>query len=115
MEIVFSISCAPALTLEADARLVKAMKITKIQMNQLSRVVIDELKASNQIVFKAPEEKVYQKAFELVQQEFQKEEELDREVYAMMDELEKSNADFERYKMFPLLKKRLAKEKGVVL
>ncbi len=41
---------------------------------------------------------------------------LDQEVEAMMDQLEKQNpGGFQRYKMFPLLKKRLATQKGFVL
>ena len=85
-------------------------------MQQLSRKIIDELKAKKQLVLKVSEEKVYQRAFELVQADFEREAQLDREVHAMMDQLEKQNAgSFERYKMFPMLKKRLAKEKGIIL
>ena len=104
------------MTLEAVDRLVKAMKLTKIQMDQLARTVIDELKAQNQIIFKVSEEKVYQRAFQLVKADFDREAELEKEVYAMMDDLERKNpGEFERYRMFPLLKKRLAKEKGIIL
>ena len=42
--------------------------------------------------------------------------ELDAEVNRMMDDLEKqSSGEFQRYKMFPMLKKRLAKEKKIIL
>jgi hypothetical protein len=45
-----------------------------------------------------------------------KESDLDHEVNRMMDELERQNpGEFQRYKMFPMLKKRLAKEKGIIL
>lgn len=92
------------------------MKLTKIQMEQIARAVIDELKNQQQIIFKVPEEKVYQRAFELVQKDFQREADLDKEVNAMLDELEKkSPGEFQRYKMFPLLKKKLAQERKVVL
>lgn len=85
-------------------------------MRQIARTVIDELKAHNQLTFKVPEEKVYERAFELVKADFDKEAQLDKEVHAMMDDLEKQNpGEFQRYKMFPMLKKRLAKEKGIVL
>ena len=85
-------------------------------MEQIARAVIDELKSSKQLVFKAPEEKVYARAFELVREDFERESKLDREVNAMLDELEKkSPGEFQRFKMFPLLKKKLAQQKGIVL
>ena len=85
-------------------------------MQQLSRQVIDELKAAGQLEFKVSEEKVYQRAFELVQENFDQESKLDQDVNKMMDDLEKQNpGEFQRYKMFPMLKKRLAKEKGFIL
>jgi len=41
---------------------------------------------------------------------------LDVEVNRLMDDLERQNpGEFQRFKMFPLLKKRLAKEKGIIL
>ena len=92
------------------------MKLTKIQMEQIARAVIDELKAAKQVVFKAAEEKVYTRAFELVREDFERENQLDRDVNAMLDELEKkSPGEFQRFKMFPLLKKKLAQQKGIVL
>jgi len=104
------------LTLVVEIRLVKGMKLSKIEMERLVRKVFDELKSNNTITFKQPEEKVFKRAVELVVAEFNKEAQLDNEVNRMMDDLERQNpGSFERYKMFPLLKKRLAKEKGIVL
>jgi hypothetical protein len=92
------------------------MKLTPIQMDRMVRKVFDELKNQNNIEFKEPEEKVFKRAIELVANEYKKEAELDREVHKMLDDLERKNpGEFERYKMFPLLKKRLAKEKKVIL
>lgn len=66
--------------------------------------------------FKTKEEDVLNRAFELIKADFHREAELDREVNRMMDDLERqSPGEFQRYKMFPMLKKRLAKEKGIVL
>ena len=56
------------------------------------------------------------RAVELVAADFARERQLDEEVNKMMDDLERQNpGSFQRYKMFPLLKKRLAQEKGIVL
>lgn len=85
-------------------------------MDRMVRKVFDDLKAQNLIEFKNPEDKVFKRAIELVQNEYKKEADLDREVHAMLDDLERKNpGEFERYKMFPMLKKRLAKEKKVIL
>jgi hypothetical protein len=94
----------------------QSMKLTRIQMDRMVRKVFDELKSQNLIEFKDPEDKVFKRAIELVQGEYKKEADLDREVHAMLDDLERKNpGEFERYKMFPMLKKRLAKEKKVIL
>lgn len=80
------------------------------------KLVIDELKEHDVITFKDKEEAVFNRAVELVKSDFLKEQQLDEEVNQMMDDLERQNpGSFQRYKMFPLLKKRLAKEKGIVL
>ena len=48
--------------------------------------------------------------------EIQKESDLDREVNQMLDQLERTNAgEFQRFKMYPILKQKLAKEKKVIL
>lgn len=104
------------LDIRALAPFSQSMKISEIQMKQIARTVIDELKEKKQIVFKVAEEKVYQRAFELIKADFARESQLDQEVNTMMDQLEQQNpGEFQRYKMFPLLKKRMAKEKGIIL
>ncbi len=92
------------------------MRLTPVQIDRIARKIIDELKSQNLIAFKAPEDKVFRRAVELVKADFDREAQLDREVNRMLDDLERSNpGGFERYKMFPMLKKRLAKEKGIIL
>lgn len=78
--------------------------------------VFRELKEQNSITFKEKEDKVFRRACEIIMNEYRRESDLDLEVNRMMDQLERQNpGEFQRYKMFPLLKKRLAKEKGIVL
>lgn len=92
------------------------MKLTSVQIDRIVRKIIDELKEQKLIVFKSPEDKVFRRAAELIKGDFDREAQLDREVNKMLDDLERSNpGGFERYKMFPMLKKRLAKEKGIIL
>ena len=92
------------------------MRISENQIQRIVHLVFKELKGGNHVQFKAKEEKVLQRAIEIVKRDFDKERELDREVNEIMDNLERENpGGFQRYKMFPLLKKKLAEKKGIIL
>ena len=92
------------------------MKLTPLQMQKLVEKVFEHWKKQNVIVFKEDEKKVFARALESIRQEYQKEADLDYEVNKMLDQLERTNAgEFERYKMYPILKKKLAKERKVIL
>ena len=92
------------------------MKISNKQLERLANMILDQMISHEQVKFKTKEEAVRKRAFELLKNDFDREAELDIEVNKMMDDLERQNpGSFQRYKMFPLLKKRLAKEKAVVL
>lgn len=80
------------------------------------RKVFEELKTANIMTVKAPEDKVFRRAVELIEKEYETEVMLDREVNKMLDDLERQNPNqFQRGKMFQMLKKRLAQEKGIIL
>ena len=82
----------------------------------MAESILSGLKEQKVIEFKEKEETVLDRATQIIKGDFIREHELDREVNQMMDDLEKQNPNgFQRYKMFPMLKKRLAKEKGIVL
>jgi hypothetical protein len=92
------------------------MKISDKQIERMAKLIVDALKKQNLVEFHVKEEKVLQKAVSVIKRDFEREAQLDREVLGMMDELERQHpGDFQRYKMFPLLKKKLAKEKGIIL
>lgn len=92
------------------------MRLSKSHIHQLVRKVFDELKKNNLVTFRVPEEKAFHRAAELIEEEYTIEAQLDREVHKMLDELEKQNPNqFQRGKMFGMVKKRLAKEKVVIL
>ena len=92
------------------------MKLQPTQIERLVRNIFDRLKENQLIEFKKTEKEIFARAMELVTLDLKKEDDLVREVHAMMDELEKQNpGGFDRRKMFPLLKQRLAKQKGIVL
>lgn len=92
------------------------MKLTGIQMERMVRRIFEELKKQNAVEFKETEEKVARRAVALVKENFDAETALEREAHRMLDQLEAQNpGGFNRHKMFPMLKKRLAQEKGFVL
>lgn len=92
------------------------MKMNDKLMKRMADSILASLKEQKVIEFKETEEKVTQMAVSLIRGDFQRESQLDAEVNKMMDDLERQNpGSFQRFKMFPLLKKRLAKEKGIIL
>ena len=104
------------LTLGVALPLVKAMKVTDKQMKRMAAAILNGLKQQKVITFKDKEENVLERAAAIIRADYTRESALDQEVNRMMDDLERQNpGEFQRFKMFPLLKKRLAKEKGIVL
>lgn len=92
------------------------MRLNDKQIQRMITLCFQELKANAIITFKEKEDKVFTRACEIIKQDYLREQELDAEVQKMMDDLERKNpGEFQRYVMFPLLKKRLAKEKKVIL
>jgi hypothetical protein len=104
------------LTLWASGHLVKDMKVSDKVIHRMVHSVFKALKEQNTVTFKEKEDKVFRRACEIIMNDFNREAQLDVEVNKMMDDLERQNTgEFQRYKMFPMLKKRLAKEKGIIL
>jgi hypothetical protein len=86
------------------------------QLKRMVHLIFEEMKKQNVVTFKVKEDQVAARALQLAKGDFARERELDEEVNRMMDDSERQNpGEFQRYKMFPLLKKRLAKEKGIIL
>lgn len=85
-------------------------------MKRMADAILKGLKTQKVITFKDKEETVLERATAIIRADFFRESELDKEVNRMMDDLERQNpGEFQRFKMFPMLKKRLAKEKGIIL
>jgi hypothetical protein len=104
------------LTLKVTIFVVKAMRLTEKQIDRMVTLILRELKDQNVMTYKAKEQEVHTRAKDIIKGNFRDEAQLDQEVNAMMDDLEQKNpGEFQRYKMFPLLKKRLAKEKGFIV
>lgn len=92
------------------------MKLTPSQIQRLSEKVLAQWKTQNLITFKVDEKKVLEVIKETVLNDLKKEVELEKQVHDLMDEMEKEHgSQFQRGKMFNLLKQKLAKEKKIIL
>ena len=92
------------------------MKLTPLQIQKLTEQVFALWKKDDVIIFKEDEKKALQRAIEAIKADYAREAELDRDVNKMLDQLEKTNSgEFQRFKMFPMLKQKMAKERKIVL
>jgi hypothetical protein len=92
------------------------MKLTNQHLEVIVNKVLKAWKDQNVILFKEDEKKVYSRLLEALKVDYQKELDLEKEVNKMLDDLERNNSgQFQRFKMYPLLKQKLAKEKKVIL
>lgn len=92
------------------------MKLTSLQIQKLAEKVFDHLKKHNVITFKEDEKQVLARAIEIIKADYQREADLEKDVNAMLDQLERTNSgEFQRYKMYPMLKQKMAKERKIIL
>ncbi|NUM57100.1 MAG: DUF507 family protein [Bdellovibrionaceae bacterium] len=92
------------------------MKLTNHHLEVIVNKVLKSWKDQNIIQFKTDEKKVQSRMLEALKVDLQKEIDLEKEVNKMLDDLERSNSgQFQRFKMYPMLKQKLAKEKKVIL
>lgn len=92
------------------------MKLSAQQIQVLAEKILNQWKKQNLIVFKEDEKKVLARMIEILKEDYDREAALDKEVNEMLDQLEISNpGEFQRFKMFPILKQKLAKERKVIL
>jgi len=82
----------------------------------LARLLIEEWKKHNLVEWKADEDTIVSHIHHILLEDLSREKALEEEVNKMLDKLEKTHSgQFDRYKMYPLLKKKMAKEKGIIL
>lgn len=91
------------------------MKLTASQIQRLSEKILNQWKSQNLITLKVEEKQVLQAMKDAINEELQAELALEKEVHGLMDQMEHQGQEFQRGKMFHLLKTKLAKEKKVVL
>ena len=90
--------------------------MTQNHIEGLVRHVILGLKQKNLVKLNQSKEAVLKRAGEIIKANFEEEDQLEQEVMKMLDEIEKQQTDsFERHRMFKMLKKKIANERGIVL
>lgn len=92
------------------------MKLSANQIQDIAHRVVATWKSNQLITMNVPEKQILETIEKVVRENIAQEEALDREVHKMLDDLERQNpGEFQRHKMFNLLKQKLAKERKVVL
>ncbi len=92
------------------------MKLTPSQIQRLSEKILNQWKSQNLITFKVDEKVVLETIKATITDNFKSEEALDKEVFNMMEDLQRQHGDqFSKGKMFPILKQKLAKERKFIL
>ncbi len=92
------------------------MRWTTAFSNYLGHLLLNEWQKHHAVELKVDQKEILSKIHSIISEELNKEKQLDEEVNLMLDNLEKTHSEsFERYKMYPLLKKKLAQKKGIIL
>lgn len=90
--------------------------MTNNQIDSLVRRVCTDLEKKKLVVFNKSKEAIFAKAKEIILKDYEKEAQLDKEIERMMDDMEKNDTDqFQRFRMFGMLKKKVAEERGIIL
>lgn len=92
------------------------MKLTTSQIQRLSEKILKQWKSQNLMTLKVDEKVVLQTIADTITANMRAEEQMDSDVNALMDQMEREHeGQFQRHKMFPMLKQKLAKERKFVL
>lgn len=91
------------------------MKLSNHQLEVMISLVFKYWKQNNLVTFKPDEKAAFQKALEVLKNEYETEKKIEDQAKSMVEDLEKQNPDIEPHKMYLLIKKKLAKDKGLIL
>ena len=93
------------------------MKLTTEQVEKITKLVLEDLKAKKLITLKADETVVLKRMEEILFADLRAEDELDREVEGMIkthtETIDSERIDYRR--MFNMVKHKLARERGIIL
>ena len=91
-------------------------KLNPSQIQRLAEKILNHWKSQNLITLKVDEKIVLSTMVGAMNSELMIEQQLEQDVQALMDQMERQHeGEFQRHKMFPMLKQKLAKERKVIL
>jgi hypothetical protein len=92
------------------------MRLNQFQIESLSKKILSSLEEKKLVSFREGKEKALKKTIETLENDYEEEKQLEVEVNAALDRLEKQQTEgFDRHKMFKMMKKKMAEEKGIIL
>ena len=93
------------------------MRLKKEQVEKLSQILLKELSGKGLANFKVPEAKILARIQETITADLEAEDQLDREVHALMDQFRRQiqSGHLNERDLFMKIKKELAKKKKMVL
>lgn len=92
------------------------MRLNQFQIESLSKKILSSLEEKRIVTFREGKEKALKKAIETLENDYEEEKQLELEVNSALDRLEKQQTEgFDRHKMFKMMKKKMAEEKGMIL
>ena len=93
------------------------MRLTKVQIEDLSRVILKRLKGMDMVTVNAPDDKLLHRITEIMTADLMVEDKVDIEVRKILEAHEKDlkvgGADY--MKMFQTVKDKLVKEKNLII
>ena len=92
------------------------MRLNPFQIESLSKKILSSLEEKRLVTFRDGKEKALKKTIEVIEGDYEEERHLESEVNTAIDRLEKEQSEgFDRHKMFKMMKKKMAEEKGIIL
>lgn len=92
------------------------MKIKQEEVQRVCRLVLEKLKEKKMITFKATEKKVHDVLTATFLKNLEEEQTIDEEARRILEEnMQFTQQDLDRQKMFLMIKRKLAKDRGFVL
>lgn len=93
------------------------MRLTKAQIEEISRLILMRLKGMDMVAVNAPEDKGFQRIVGIFTRDLMGEDELDKEVRRLLDayESEFKSGKMEYMKMFNKVKENLIKERDMII
>ena len=92
------------------------MKIKQEEVQRVCRLVLEKLKEKKLITMKVKEASIYEALVETFLKNVEQEAAIDQEATRILDEnTDQYGADVDRQKMYLLIKRKIAKERGFVL